>query len=168
VHNPNVSLRNRFLLNSSQVQLSTALLAIGTYVAVIFSATKTGFLSRVLVAHFDVATVEKAYNDNVVTLAVKTFVAGIAAKEFLFNPSIGAPATLPETFKQNFWYFSRQTRTLIKQTTFLSAFILANTVQRCSTLKGSDLVGSVSYALLWIVATAITSAWLLWVSDTSN
>ncbi|KAF2727804.1 hypothetical protein EJ04DRAFT_505165 [Polyplosphaeria fusca] len=184
VHSPNVALRNRFLLSSTQVQVSTSLLAMGAYVLVLFSAIKSGWLNSFLVVHFDIPTLELAHNETPISLLWKTFVAGIAAREFLFNPSIGAQAssgattpvatfdaataTLPATVKHNFWNYSKPTRTLIQQTAFLSAFIFVNTLQRCNTLQGADVAGPAGYALVWITATAITAAWWTWVGDTTN
>lgn len=182
IHDPSAPLRNRFLLNSFQVQTSTSLLAIGVYVVVIWSALKSGILNTFLIVHFDVRTLENAHAETPISIAWKTFMAGIATKTFLLNPSIGAvsgsatpvnpfdpaTATLPETVKHNVWFFSRRTRTLIQQTTILSAFLLANTIQRTLTLEGTDLVGGAGYAGVWILDTVVCAGWWTWVGDTES
>jgi hypothetical protein len=135
-----------------------------------------------LISHFDPPTLEEAHRETPVSVAIKVAVAGYAARTFLLSPSIGAyngaetpvapfdpaTATLPETLKYNFWFFSRRTRTLLRQTAVITAFMLANTVQRTLTLQGSDFTGATGYAAVWIVATWITAAWWLWVGDTED
>lgn len=183
-HRASVPLRNRFLLNSVQVQFSSAVLAIGVYVVVIWGGLKTGFLNTFLVTHFDIPTLEAAHLENPLTIVAKIFTAGFAAKEFLLNPSIAAQtlpgqatpvanfdattADLQATLKHNFWYFGRRTRTLIQQTWILSFFLVLNTVQRCLTLTGSEFNGAAGYAGIWAVANAIIAAWYAWVGDTST
>lgn len=182
IHDPNAPIRNRFLLNSFQVQTSTSLLAIGVYVVVIWSALKTGILNTFLIVHFDIRTLENAHAETPVSIAWKVFMAGIAAKTFLLNPSIGAvtgtltpvgpfdPATasLPDTLKHNVWFFSKRTRILIRQTVVLSTFLLINTVQRTLTLQGADFVGGLGYASVWVLATAVCAGWWTWVGDTES
>ena len=53
-HRAGVPLRNRFLLNSIQVQFSSALLAIGVYAVVIWGGVRTGWLNYFLVTYFDI------------------------------------------------------------------------------------------------------------------
>ncbi|KAF3006620.1 hypothetical protein E8E13_007561 [Curvularia kusanoi] len=183
-HRPGVPLRNRFLLNSVQVQFSNALLAICVYVVVIWGAQKTGLLHSFLVTYFDIPTLEAAYLETPVSVAGKILAAGFAAKEFLLNPSIAAQtlpgqatpvanfdastADLKATLKHNFWYFGRRTRTLIQQTWLLSVFMVANTIQSCMTLSGAEFNGAAGYAGLWAVANVIVAAWFAWVGDTST
>lgn len=181
VNNPNAPLRNRYLLQSTQVQASNALLALGVYVVVVFSTLRTGHLTQFLVSHFDLPTLNEAHTETVFTLVGKFLVAGVATRDFLLNPSIGATppsgdatpvqtfdpatATLPQTFKHNFWFFSRRTRTLIQQTLILSLFLFTNTVQRSLSLDGTDFVGAAGYASLFILANVICAAWYVWVGD---
>lgn len=183
-HRANVPLRNRFLLNSVQVQLINAMLAVGVYVFVIWGSLRTGLLNSFLVTYFDVPTLEAAYLENPITVGAKIFTAGFAAKEFLLNPSIAAQthpgqatpvpnfdattADLQATLKHNFWYFGRRTRTLIQQTWLLSVFMVANTIQRCMTLQGAEFNGAAGYAGIWAVANVILAAWFAWVGDTST
>lgn len=182
LHNPKASLRNRFLLESFQVQNSTALLAIGVYVVVLWGAIKSAYLHPFLVTHFSIRTLEDAYNETPVSLAIKVAPAGIAARTFLLNPSIAAQngaetpvepfdpatATLPETLRYNFWFFSKRTRTLLRQTGVITAFMLANTIQRTMNLRETDATGAAGYASVWVFATWVTAAWWLWVGDTDN
>ncbi|KAF1935437.1 hypothetical protein EJ02DRAFT_127831 [Clathrospora elynae] len=184
VHKPSVPLRNRFLLNSSQVQLSNALLATAVYVLVLWAGLKSETLNVFLVTHFDIPTMEAAHLENPVSIGVKVFVAGIAAKAFLLNPSFAAQpltsgaatptedfdptsATLPMTLEHNFYRFDQRTRTLIQQTTIVNAFLFAGTVQRCMTLKGTEIMGAAGYASMWVAANTIIALWYFWVGDTS-
>lgn len=183
-HRAGVPLRNRFLLNSVQVQFSNALLATCVYVVVIWGGLKTGWMNYFLVTYFDIPTLEAAHLETPVTIAAKVFVAGLAARDFLLNPSIAAQvqsgqatpvanfdastADLQATLKHNFWYFGRRTRTLIQQTWILSFFLVANTVQRCIPLTGAEFNGAAGYAGIWAVANVIIAAWYAWVGDTST
>lgn len=183
-HRAGVPLRNRFLLNSIQVQFSSALLAIGVYAVVIWGGVRTGWLNYFLVTYFDIPTLEIAHLETPVSIIAKIFTAGFAAKEFLLNPSIAAQtpsgqatpvanfdastADLQATLKHNFWYFGRRTRTLIQQTWILSFFLVANTVQRCMTLSGAEFNGAAGYAGIWAIANVIIAAWYAWVGDTST
>lgn len=166
------------------MQQSTNILAVGVYITVIWTAVKTGFLNTWLISHFDIPTLELAHNETVASIAVKVFVAGVGAKSFLLNPSIGAetasgaitpvepfdPATadLPTTIKHNVWFFSKRTRALIRQTAILSTFIFANTIQRVLTLEDTDLPGAAGYAGLWVFATLINAGWWAWIGDTGD
>ena len=182
IHNPRVSLRNRFLLDSFQVQSTTALLATGVYVTVFWIAEKSGVLNTFLVSHFDIPTLEASHAETPLSLIAKLATCGWAARTFLLNPSIGAhtgpstptepfdPATadLAKTLKHNFWFFDRRTRTLVTQTTVLVLFVVANTVQRTFTLKGTDVVGAVGYSGVWGAANVVVAAWWVWVGDTDE
>jgi len=181
VNNPAVRIRNRYLLNSTQVSLSNTALAVGVYVVVMFSFLQTGRLTELLIIHFDLPSVQGAYEETPVSLAAKVLAAGVATKAFLLNPSLAATpetgtatpvetfdpatATLPKTIKQNFWFFSRRTRTLIQRTIVLSLALLTNTVQRCWTLEGGDIEGAAGYSGIWIMATVICASWYGWTGD---
>lgn len=181
VNNPNAPLPNRYLLNSSQVWLSNTLLAVGVYVVVVFSALKMNLLSEFLITHFDLKTMEAAHAETPIVLTGKLLIAGLATKNFLLNSSIGATpasgdvtpveefdaatATLPQTLKHNLWFFSRRTRTLIKQTVVVSGFLIANTVLRCLTLSGTNFVGATGYSGIWVLGTTICAAWWVWVGN---
>jgi hypothetical protein len=183
VHKSNAPLRNRFLLNSTQVQISSSLLAAGVYVVVLWGGLKSGFLNIFLVQYFDIPTLEAAHLETPVSIVVKIFVAGMAAKAFLLNPSFAAQpfsgaqtpagdfdpatATLPQTVEHNFYNFDKRTRTLIQQTTILNAFLFVGTVQRCMTLNGTELIGAAGYAGVWVVANTVIALWYGWVGDTS-
>jgi hypothetical protein len=183
-HRAGVPLRNRFLLNSVQVQLSNTLLAISVYVLIIWGGLKTGWMNTFLITFFDIPTLEAAHLETPLTIVAKIFTAGFAAKEFLLNPSIAAQvqpgqatpvanfdastADLQTTLKHNFWYFGRRTRTLIQQTWIACFFLVANTVQRCMTLSGAEFNGAAGYAGIWAVANVIIAAWYAWIGDTST
>ncbi|EDU39607.1 hypothetical protein PtrSN002B_004470 [Pyrenophora tritici-repentis] len=183
VHKSNAPLRNRFLLNSIQVQLSSVLLAAGVYVVVLWSGLKTGYLNLFLVQFFDISTLEDAHLETPVSLACKTLIVGTAAKAFLLDPSFAAQplpgaetpveefdpstATLTQTFEHNFFNFSKRTRTLIQQTIILNTFLFIGNVQKCMTLKGTEFVGALGYVGVWVVANTVISLWFGWIGDTS-
>jgi hypothetical protein len=183
-HKNNAPLRNRFLLNSFQVQVSSFMLATGVYVVLLWASLKTGFLNTFLVQYFDVPTLEVAHLETPLSIIVKTFVAGFAAKSFLLNPSFAAQplsdsstpadafdpatATLAQTIEYNFYNFTQRTRTLIQQTVILNAFLFIGTVQRCMTLVGTDIIGAVGYAGVWVAANTLIALWFGWVGDTSS
>ncbi|KAF1919227.1 hypothetical protein BDU57DRAFT_545934 [Ampelomyces quisqualis] len=183
-HRSNAPLRNRFLLNSVQVQISNALLAIGVYIVAIWGALKLNILNSFLVTYFDIPTLESAHLETPLAIAIKVAIAGVAAKEFLLNPSIAAQplsgtatpeahfnpatATLTETIKANVLPADRRKRTLFQQTIILNAFVFASTFQRCMTLNGSEVYGAVGYSALWVAANTVLSLWYAWVGDTSS
>ncbi|EMD60623.1 hypothetical protein COCSADRAFT_163932 [Bipolaris sorokiniana ND90Pr] len=182
-HKTNAPLRNRFLLNSYQVQLSSFMLATGVYVVLLWGSLKTGVLNTFLVQYFDIPTLEVAHVETPLSLVVKTFIAGFAAKAFLLNPSFAAQplsenqtpgdtfdpatATLSQTLEYNFYNFTQRTRTLIQQTLILNAFLFIATVQRSMTLVGTDIIGAVGYAGVWVAANTLIALWFGWVGDTS-
>ncbi|KAF2637312.1 hypothetical protein P280DRAFT_472462 [Massarina eburnea CBS 473.64] len=184
LNNNKIPLRNRYLLKSHQVTYSSTLLAVGVYVVVIYSAITTGQLTSFLIAHSEITTFVPAYDETPPGMALKLLLAGYATKNFLLNPAIGATAAsdaatpaepfnaatanLPQTFKHNFWNFSRRTRTLIKQTVVASIFILGNTTVRAYSLEGTDAVGAAGYSGVWILATIICGGWYVWVGDAES
>ncbi|KAK7183225.1 uncharacterized protein CC84DRAFT_1092114 [Paraphaeosphaeria sporulosa] len=181
INNPAVPIRNRYLLNSFQVSWSNTALAVGVYATVLYSSLQTNWLTIFLINHFDLPSVELAHDVQAATFIPKLLVAGYATKAFLLDPAIGAQpetgavtpvgpfepatATLPQTLKHNFWFFSRRTRTLIQRSAVLSTFLLANTVLRGATLEGSEIAGSAGYAGVWILAANICAAWFVWTGD---
>jgi hypothetical protein len=183
-HKANAPLRNRFLLNSVQVQVSNSLLAIGVYIVVLWAGLKTNYLNIFLITYFDIPTLESAHLETPVSMFIKVFTAGVAAKEFLLNPSIAAQplsgtatpaevfdpatATLDQTIKANVLPFDRRKRTLVQQTIILNSFVFLSTLQRCMTLTGTEITGAAGYAGIWVVANAVTAAWYAWVGDTSS
>lgn len=182
-HRSNVSLRNRFLLNSIQVQISNAALALAVYWVLLYANLKTDFLNVFLVRYFEVRTLDAAHSEDAASIVGKTFIAAFAAREFLLNPSIAAEpasgsdtpiepfnaatATLPQTIKHNFWRFDRRVRCLIQQTAILNMFVFLNTVQRVLTLVGTEFTGAAGYAMIWVLANSTIAAWYSWSGDTS-
>jgi hypothetical protein len=182
IHESSAPLRNRFLLNSVQVQSSNSLLAISVYITTIWAGLKTGYLNLFLISFFDIPTLETAHREDPVAILTKVFIAGICAKEFLLNPSFAAQpasgavtpaeqfdpaiATLDQTIKANVLPAEKRTRTLAQQVIILNSFVFANTVQRCMTLGGSELMGAAGYASMWVAANSILALWYAWVGDT--
>jgi hypothetical protein len=184
VHKANVPLRNRFLLNSVQVQFSNSLLAMGVYIVVIWAFLKTGITNLFLISHFDIPTLETAHSETPVSILLKIFTAGFAAKEFLLNPSIAAQppsglatpteefdpatATFDQTIKANVLPSERRTRTLLQQTIILNVLTFLSTVQRCMTLNGTEIYGAAGYAGIWVFANTVLAGWYQWVGNTSS
>lgn len=182
-HDATKPLRNRFLLKSFQVQWSSALLASGVYVTVIYTALKSGKLTTFMSTHFEILTLTKAHEESTIKLAGKLATMAYAAKEFFLNPSIAvqpqsgaatpqevfdaSTATLPQTVKHNVWYFSKRTRTLIQQTAIANAFMFVNTVQKAMTLKNTEVLGAVGYASIWVFSNSLIALWYVWVGDSS-
>ncbi|EAT77882.1 hypothetical protein HBI56_192340 [Parastagonospora nodorum] len=183
-HRANVPLRNRFLLNSMQVQFSNALLAVGVYIVILWAGLKTNYLNLFLINYFVIPTLESAHLETPVSLLWKILPVGVAAKEFLLNPSIAAQplsgtatptevvfdpatATLDETIKANILPADKRKKTLFQQTVILNAFLFASTVQRCMTIDGTEIKGAAGYSALWVVANTVLSIWYSWVGDTS-
>lgn len=183
MHRPSAPLRNRFLLNSVQVQVSSSLLAIVVYVCVLWIGLQTGFMNRFLVTHFDIPTLFFAYEETAVSLLAKVFIVGITAKSFLLNPSFAAQslpgnvtpeeqfnpstATLDQTIKANILPVEKRKRALAQQTIILNTMVFTSTVQRAMTLNGTELFGAAGYAGVWILANSILAVWYAWVGDTS-
>lgn len=184
VHKANVPLRNRFLLNSVQVQFSNSLLAMGVYIVVIWAFLKTGITNLFLISHFDIPTLETAHSETPVSILLKIFTAGFAAKEFLLNPSIAAQppsglatpteefdpatATFDQTIKANVLPSERRTKTLLQQTIILNVLTFLSTVQRCMTLNGTEIYGAAGYAGIWVFANTVLAGWYQWVGNTSS
>jgi hypothetical protein len=188
VNNPNVPLRSRYLLNSSQVSITNVLFAVGVYVVVLFTTLRTNQFRSFFVTHFNVTndellvpTLVLHYAETPFSLISKLLLAGLATKTFLLNPSLGATpipgdatpvdvfdpttATLPQTVKHNIWFFNRRTRTLIQQTVIASLFLFVNTVQRGISLEGTCVSGVAGYASMWIAAIVVSAGWWSWIGD---
>lgn len=182
-HNPRAKLRKRFLLESLQVQHSTNALSIVVFITLVYLSQTTGTLNRFLISHFGIPTVELAYQETVLSIFSKVVFAALATKEFLLNPAIAAegasgrdtpvtefdPATadLPSTLKHNFWFFTKQTRALIRNTLILSAITFVTTVQRTLTLDQTDVPGAAGYGAFWVAAILVNAGWLSWIGDTT-
>lgn len=184
-HRSNAPLRNRFLLQSWQVQGTNAMLALSVYVTILWVSvnTKFGFLSPFLVSYFDIPTLELAHLEDPISILLKVFIAGVSAKEFLLNPSIAAQpasgtstpvlqfdpatATLDQTIKANVVLKDKRKNTLFQQTLILNAFLLTSTVQRCMTLQGAEVTGALGYSGIWVAANTVLALWYAWVGDSS-
>lgn len=184
-HRANAPLRNRFLLQSWQVQGTNAMLAVSVYVVTLWLSVNInfGFLSAFLVSYFDIPTLELAHIEDPMTILLKVLIAGVTAKEFLLNPSIAAQtssgastpvaqfdpatATLDETIKANVVLKDKRKNTLAQQTFILNAFLMTSTVQRCMTLKGAEVLGAVGYSGIWVFANTLLALWYSWVGDSS-
>ncbi|KAH7135090.1 hypothetical protein B0J11DRAFT_426322 [Dendryphion nanum] len=173
-HDRRIKIRNRYLLESFQVQHSTNLVSIGIYTFLIWAGLTTGKLNEWIIVWFtNVPTLETAHKETVVSIAVKVFAAGLATKTFLVNASIAAetdpatpipveafnPATadLGSTLRHNFWFYKKRTRSFIRNTVILCIITFVNTVQRSTTLKESSPSGAAKYGGLWVGAIVVNA-----------
>ncbi|OCK76692.1 hypothetical protein K432DRAFT_335209 [Lepidopterella palustris CBS 459.81] len=180
IHNPNApsaAVPNRILINSFQVMASCTVLAAGSYALAIYAASYFG-LPTFIVQHFEVVTVANAHESTIFSLAILFIPVGWAAQMFLLTPSWGAQtklgdaaasafnpttASLGETVKHNVWGWSKRTKALAKQTAVVLVMVYVNTVHKVSTLEGTDPIGAVGYAGIWVAANVLVAAMFEWV-----
>ena len=63
------------------------------------------------------------------------------------------------------WGWSKQTKALLTQTAVLAVMVAANTAVRVSALEGTDVVGAVGYAGVWVLAGLLSAVMFGWVGD---
>ena len=63
------------------------------------------------------------------------------------------------------WGWSKQTKALLTQTAVLAVMVAANTAVRVSALEGTDVVGAVGYAGVWVLAGFLSAVMFGWVGD---
>lgn len=182
LHNPNApksAVPNRNIIHSFQVTLSTTLLGTAIYSVVLYTALKAGLVTF-MVTHFDLPTVEPAHSVSLPQLVIALAPVGWAVRGFLLAPSLGAQthigdakasafnpatATFTETLRQNVWGWSKQTKVLLTQTAVLATMVAANTAVQVSALEGTDVVGAVGYAGVWVLAGLLSAVMFGWVGD---
>lgn len=182
LHNPNTpksTVPNRNIIHSFQVTLSTTLLGTAIYSVVLYTALKAGLVTF-MVTHYDLPTVEPAHSVSLLQLVIALAPVGWAVRGFLLTPSLGAQthisdakasafnpatATFTETLRQNVWGWSKQTKVLLTQTAVLATMVAANTAVRVSALEGTDAVGAVGYAGVWVLAGLLSAVMFGWVGD---
>ncbi|OCL08082.1 hypothetical protein AOQ84DRAFT_293849 [Glonium stellatum] len=185
LHNPNApksAVPNRNIIHSFQVILSTTLLGTAIYSVVLYTALKAGLLTF-MVTHFDLPTVAPAHSVSLIQLVAALFPVGWAVRGFLLAPSLGvqthlgdakasafnpATASLAETLRHNVWGWSKQTKVLLTRTAVVAAMVAANTTVRVSALEGTDAVGALGYAGVWVLAGALSAVMFGWVGDVGD
>ena len=145
----------------------------------LYAALKAGLVTF-MVTHFDLPTVEPAHSVSLPQLVIALAPMGWAVRGFLLAPSLGAQtrigdakasafnpatATFTETLRQNVWGWSKQTKVLLTQTAVLAAMVAANTAVQVSALEGTDVVGAVGYAGVWVLAGLLSAVMFGWVGD---
>lgn len=178
---PRGAISNRSIISDLPVQIFTSALGASVYAAVLYSSYLTWLPSH-LAVHFDgLRDISAAYAGQFPKLCLTFVPVGIATKVFLFTPSTGAKAdlgdikntafnpataTLGETVYQNFWGYSKRTRTLIKRTLTLAAVSYLNTwLQVSVTVEGTESQGAAGWACVWATAAIITGFAYLWVGN---
>lgn len=133
------------------------------------------YLPTYLVTYFDgIPSIAAAHDTQLLTLIPPTLLLGLAARSFIFTPSIAsapsiadaktkafnpATATLTETFWHNVWNFDKRTKIVISRTLTLMTVCGGNTfIQTFMTVEGVEATGAAAYSAVWVVAAAITGA----------
>ncbi|PVH86840.1 hypothetical protein DL98DRAFT_510314 [Cadophora sp. DSE1049] len=176
-----VSVRNKDIITSNSIQAYTTLLGGAIYAVTLFTSYST-FLPVYLVTYFDgIHSIAAAHASSPIAIFPTTFVLGLAAKSFIFTPTVTAApttadaknavfnpetATFSETFWYNVWGYSSRKKVVIKRTATLMLVTGVNTfVQTFVTIEGVEATGAVVYSGVWVAAALITGATLGVVGD---
>lgn len=122
--------------------------------------------------HFEnIPSVAAAHDASPLTLLPVTILFGLAAKSFIFTPTIAAASFLPgaefdpvtatlfETLKYNLWGYSPKVKVVIQRTATLMLVSGVNTaVQTAVTVEGVEVAGALVYSAVWVVAAGVTGA----------
>ena len=156
----------------------TSTFASAVYALTVFGSFFFG-LPVFLVTHFDGLRDISAVRQTLFPLLLLAFIPmGVAAREFLFTPSIGAlpdaysdrvalfrpeSATLAETIEWNLWGYSVRSRVLIKRTVVLALITGLHTwLQSFVAIDGADIDGALGWSALWVFASTAVGAALWW------
>jgi hypothetical protein len=163
---------NEDIVTDSSVQSLTGLLGASIY-ALTLHASFASYLPLTLVKYFEnVETLAPARELNLATLLPFTAIIGIAARSFVFTPSVAArippselakkhfdpvTATFWQTIKYNLgmygWGLSPRTKAVLGRTLVLVLLTAGNVAESTwGTLEGTDPWGAVMYALPWVGA----------------
>ncbi|KAL2074779.1 hypothetical protein VTL71DRAFT_8558 [Oculimacula yallundae] len=176
-----LAVRNKDIITSNSIQVYTTILAGSIYAVTLFTSYTT-FLPVYLVTYFDgIRSVAAAHTNSILTIFPTTLLLGLAAKSFIFTPTIAAPptaedilnaafnpetATLAETFWFNLWGYSSRKKVMIKRTATLMFVTGVNTfVQTFITIEGVEAIGAAVYSGVWVTAALITGVTLGLVGD---
>ncbi|KAK0113190.1 hypothetical protein ONS95_014888 [Cadophora gregata] len=176
-----VSVRNKDIITSNSIQAYTVILGGAIYAVTLFTSYST-FLPVYLVTYFDgIHSIAAAHASSPIALFPTTFLLGLAAKSFIFTPTVTAApttedaknaafhpetATFGETFWYNVWGYSSRKKVVIKRTATLMLATGINTfVQTFVTIEGVEAAGAVVYSGVWVAAALITGLTLGVVAD---
>ena len=182
---------NQRLSQDWQIMLLTTLLAASVYAAT-FSLLYYFNLGVFLVTHFEnILSLETAHENNLPRMVLLFLGSGFAAMYFLFRPTLAAAgkptlvetrakgrklrkfnaetATLGETFSHQFGIdinLSHRAEVLLNRSLVLIGCTVANTFVRVyGTVDGTDLVGSLGYAGLWVGVNALIGVAYAWLGN---
>lgn len=159
---------NRDILTDPAIQTLTTLLAAGIY-SVVLHAAYASYLPVALATHFAaIPSVAAAHTSTHITLLPLALLAGLAARSFIFTPVAAMPADDPavfdpaaasfaDTLRYNFWGWGARGKTLIRRAAALVLLSGGNTFGLVyGTVEGVDACGAAAYAVVWVVAAAVT------------
>jgi hypothetical protein len=165
---------NNEILTSTSIQIYTTILAAAIYSVTLYTAYLT-FLPVQFATYFsNIPTLAPAYAATPISLFPLSIFLGLAAKSFIFTPSVAAESSLAEAKKAafnpataslgehivyNVWGYSKRSKVVIKRTVALMLVSGVNTfVQAFFTIEGVEAAGAVSYASVWLIANGITGS----------
>ncbi|KAE9379167.1 hypothetical protein N431DRAFT_499806 [Stipitochalara longipes BDJ] len=169
-----VQVPNNEILISTSIQIYTTILAAVIYSVMLYTAYVT-FLPVQLATYFsNIPTLVPAHVATPISLLPLSILLGLAAKSFIFTPSVAAepsladvkkvafnPATasLGEHLAYNAWGYSKRSKVVIKRTAALMLATGVNTfVQVFFTIEGVEFTGAVGYSSVWLLASGMTGA----------
>jgi len=183
VHAPNsrTTIKNQVVVTNWQIFALTTALGAVVYSVVVYASFIT-WLPVHLVTYFDnVRSLEAAHSAQIPALGLTFVPLGWAASTFLFAPSTAAqmslndirstsfnPATasLSKTIQHNVWGWNKGTKVAISRVTVLAAMVgLSTSIRVWGTIEGSEGLGAVGWASVWVVASVINGAVLRWVGN---
>jgi hypothetical protein len=179
--NANMALPNHNIVLSWGIFLLTTIFSASIYSLFIYASFKT-WLPVHMVTYFDnITSLHAAHDTQLLTLGLTFLPLGWAARTFLFSPSTVArmglsdmvatafnphTATLSDTFKHNFWGWSKGTKVVIKRSVTLAVLVGVTTWLRVwKTVDGSEGLGAAGWAGLWSLASLVNGAALRWVGN---
>lgn len=171
---------NAQLANSYVISAYTTLFGTAMYAVIVYSSLYT-WLPVYLVNNFDsIRTLEHAHGANLPLLFLASLPLGIAAKDFLFGPSIyysrsaatkefdAAAATLSETFAYNLGLsgWGSREEILAKRTVLVVVLTLANSAAKVfGTVEGADPWGAFGWGTVFASAATMAGIGFTWVGD---
>jgi hypothetical protein len=169
-----IEVPNKEILTSTSIQIYTTILAGAIYAVTLYTAY-VSFLPVLLATYFsNIPTIAPAHASTPISLFPLSIFLGLAAKSFIFTPSVAveplladaktalfnpATASLWEHVVYNVWGYSKRTKVVIKRTAALMLVTGVNTfVQAFFTIEGVEAKGAAGFSLVWLAASGIAGA----------
>lgn len=169
-----VEVPNNEILTSTSIQIYTTILAGSIYAVILYTAYMS-FLPVLLVTYFaNIPTIAPAHVATPISLFPLSAFLGLAARSFIFTPSMAAepsvadakkvafnPATasLGEHVVYNVWGYSKRMKVVIKRTAALMLVTGVNTfAQTFFTIEGVEARGAAGFSSVWLAASGIAGA----------